>query len=154
MSWLFLRDFPFKGSLVKPNLVPLDKFKPENEIRAFEYLNTIFNLDLYKILFVDEKHLGGEEIFSRKVRNNPLDNSILVVATTSDFCTTYNVTGFCSISKIKRHPIWYRITSCNNNADEFYHTCEMAGQDGFFEHNDVIVADNATVHSEAADMLW
>ena len=30
----------------------------------------------------------------------------------------------------------------------------MAGQDGFFEPHDVIVADNATVHREVAEMLW
>ena len=32
INQLLLRGFPFKGSLVKPDLVPLDKFKPENEI--------------------------------------------------------------------------------------------------------------------------
>ena len=69
ISRLFLHGFPFRGSLVKPNLIPLDKFKPENEMRAYEYLKILFDLDPCKIIFVDEKHLKGEEIFraNRKV---------------------------------------------------------------------------------------
>jgi len=97
ISQLFLHGFPFKGNLAKPDLIPLDRFRPVNEVRAFEYLDILFPLYPYRILFVDEKHFRGEEIFSRKVRKNPLENSIPDVATTSDFRTMYNVTGFCSI---------------------------------------------------------
>ena len=36
--------FPYKGTLVRPKLVPMDKFKPENEIRAYDYLSFLLSI--------------------------------------------------------------------------------------------------------------
>ena len=38
VSLFFLKAFPHRGGFVKPNLVPYDKFQPENESRAYEFL--------------------------------------------------------------------------------------------------------------------
>ena len=42
ISKLLLNGFPFKASLVKPILIPIDKFRPENEVKAFQYLWILF----------------------------------------------------------------------------------------------------------------
>ena len=45
--------FPYKGSLVKPNLVPLDKFKPANQVKSFKYIEILFYLYPFKVVFAD-----------------------------------------------------------------------------------------------------
>ena len=37
----FLHALPFQGSMVKPNLVPLDKFRPDNVVNMIEFVNFI-----------------------------------------------------------------------------------------------------------------
>ena len=41
ISRFFNHAFPIKGGLRQPNLVPYDKFKPENFLRAQDYVNII-----------------------------------------------------------------------------------------------------------------
>lgn len=155
ISRVLLHGFPFKGSLVKTNLLPIDKFKPENEVRAFEYLEVLFYLHPYKVIFVDEKHLRGEDYYSRLVRKSPLDGTAPAIVVPSDFRNTWTITGFCSIDHItKRRATWSRLLAYTNNADEFYRTCQLAGQDGYFQPHDVVVADNATIHNGVQKMMW
>ena len=154
ISRVLLHGFPYKGNLVKPNLVPIDKFKPENEVRAYEYLKALFFLHPDKVLFGDEKHFKGEEVYNRKVRKSPLDGNTPAIITDSDFRNVYNITAFCSISERKKAPVWSRICKLSNTAVEFATTCEMAGEEGFFEPHDVLVIDNATVHNLIIDMMW
>jgi len=154
ISRVILYAFPFKGSLRKPNLVPLDKFKPENHVRAYEYLKALFTLHPEKVLFVDEKHLKGQELFSQKVRRCPITGIVPVVMTDSDFHNTHSITAFCSINRRKVKPVWFHIHDGTNNAEQFRRTCESALYDGFFEPYDVIVADNATIHKDVEELLW
>lgn len=45
ISKFFLQGFPIKRSLQKPDLVPKEKFKPENVQRYFEYIDFIRSID-------------------------------------------------------------------------------------------------------------
>lgn len=146
--------FPYKGNLLKPNLVPYDKFKPENQVRAYEYLKALFNLHPEKIKFVDEKHLRGEELFAQKVRRDPCSGLVPIVLVDPDFRNTHNITAFCSINRQNVAPVWYRIHDGSNTQEEFHNTCEKALQDGYFQPYDVLVADNATIHNDIEEMLW
>ena len=56
--------FPFTASLHRPNLIPLDKFHPENCARAYEYLQIIAKIDPYRLKFGDEKCLKGREVLN------------------------------------------------------------------------------------------
>lgn len=154
VSRVLLDGFPYKGSLVKPNLVPLDKFKPQNVVRAFEFLQILFTLQPTKIIFADEKHVKGEELFSRKVRKCLLTGTTPAIMTDSNFRNTHTIIGFCSIDESRVLPTWFRITKGTNGAAEFRDTCENAVQDGFLRPWDVLVVDNATVHNEVETMLW
>ena len=109
---------------MKPNLVPLDKFKPENIVRAYEYLKTLFFLHPYKVIFADEKQIKGQELFSDYVRVSPLDNTHPVILTTGDFRNTHSVTAFCSINQNRAAPIWFRIHNGTNDAAEFRTSCK------------------------------
>ncbi|KAL7530870.1 hypothetical protein ACHAXR_003720 [Thalassiosira sp. AJA248-18] len=154
ISRVILYGFPHKGNMVKPNLVPLDKFRPDNQVKAYDYLKVLFTLSPDKVIFADEKHLRGEELFSQKVRRDPTSGYVPIILTDSDFRNKHHITGFCSINKRKVKPVWFRIHDGINNAEEFYETCLRAGQDGFFEPSDVLVLDGATVHNGVADMMW
>ena len=81
----FLKSFPTKGGLCLPNLVPLDKFKPENIIRAQEFVQIISKISLSKIKYGDEKLLKGSEVYCRKNRQNVLTGEVPAVFTASDF---------------------------------------------------------------------
>ena len=49
MSRFFLHALLFKGSMVKPNLVPLDKFRPQNVANLIDYINFIVGERPYNI---------------------------------------------------------------------------------------------------------
>jgi hypothetical protein len=72
VSRFFNHGFPIRGGLCRPNLVPIDKFKPENIERAFEYLQVLAQIAPHRLVFGDEKHLKGQDLFNRKNRKNPM----------------------------------------------------------------------------------
>ena len=146
---------PYKGGLVKPNLVPFDKFTVQNEINAREYLLMLMDLNPYKITFGDEKHLKGQELFSRKVRRDPLTGEVPVMWTDPDFRNTYSITGFCSINPNKPAPIWMDIHPECNDTERFIDSVCTALDQGFWDPYDILVLDNAKIHGEVIEkLLW
>ena len=97
ISRFFLKKCTFIGGLCRPNLVPFDKFWPENLEKALEYVAFIATIDPRRLKFGDEKHLKGKEVFNRKNRRNPFTGVVPFTIVTPDFTNTYNLTGFCSI---------------------------------------------------------
>lgn len=91
----FLSSFPFRGSLGKLNQVPLDKFSPENILRAMEHWEFIRQVDPFRLKFGDEKPLKGEDLFNRKGRADPLSGEREPIYVDSDFRNTYNIIGIC-----------------------------------------------------------
>jgi len=160
VSRFFLRTFPNRGGFCRPNLVPFDKFHPKNIERAFEFLDIISKIDPARIKFGDEKHLKGDAIFNRKVRRNPITGEVPEMIVTSDFRNRYNLTGFCSINPMTtKYAVWCSLHECINDADQFHLELEYAIHSGFFRGGDVLVLDNAAVHtgkenSVLQDYLW
>ena len=158
VSRVFKKAFPFKGSLVQPNLVPYDKFRPANVTRAKEYLKFIAQIDPRRIKYGDEKLLKGQEIFNKKVRRHPLTGIVPATFTTPDFRNTYSIIGFCGINK-QSTPVKFRIHEGTNNAELFADEIEWAIVKGFLVEGDVLVLDNAAIHvgkenSVLEDWLW
>ena len=108
MSRFFLHALLFKGSMVKPNLVPLDKFRPQTVANLIDYINFIVGERPCNIKWCDGKNLKGQELFSRKVWGKPLTGRIPSVPTDPDFRNTHNIVGFCGIDT-RTNPVWYRI---------------------------------------------
>ena len=154
----FKEAFPFSGGLYRPNLIPFDKFRPENCIRAMEYFDIIANVNPHRIKFGDEKSLKGREVFNRKVRQNPLTGEVPPIRTTPDFTNTYSLTGFCGIDR-RSSPIFCYLHEGTNDATEFSVVVELACSEGFFHEGDILVLDNAAIHrggenSVLEDWLW
>eukprot|EP00956_Cyclotella_meneghiniana_P031866 scaffold85386_cov38-Cyclotella_meneghiniana.AAC.2 len=144
----FLHAFPIRGGLCRPNLVPFDKFRPENIERAFEYLEYLSLIAPERIVYGDEKHLKGHDLFNRKVRHNPLTGEKPPMMVTPDFRNTYNLTGFCKIDPTTHeHAVWCSVHELLNDADNFALDLEYAIQQGFIRGGMILVIDNAAVHT-------
>jgi hypothetical protein len=158
ISRFFNHAFPIKGGLRQPNLVPYDKFKPENFLRAQEYVNIILQIAPARVHFGDEKLLKGAEFFCRKNRRNVLTGEVPPVFTSSDFRNTYVLNAFCGIDT-NTIPLYYRIHDGTNDADSFDLDVQNAIAIGHLSAGKVLVLDNATYHGKGdnkylADWLW
>ena len=139
-------------------MVPYDKFRPENEGRACEFIYMLSNFAPERVKFGDEKSLKGQELYNRKVRVDPETGIAPPVVTGTDFRNTHSITGFCGIDE-RTIPIWYRIRDATNDSEMFLSDVEATIRDGFLRHRDVLVLDNVSYHSKKhatilADWLW
>lgn len=73
---IFHKAYLYRGGLRKPNLIPLDKFKPSNIQRARDFVQIISNFPLARLKFVDEKLLKNSEGLTRKVRVCPMTKKV------------------------------------------------------------------------------
>ena len=158
ISRFFNHGFDIKGSLCTPNMVPYDKFRPENLERAVEYLLTVSMFDRSCIKFGDEKHLKGAELFCRRTRRNVCTGEIPPIMTHSDFRNTYSIVGFCGIDP-RTTPLRYSIVQGNNDAENFALQIELAVLVGYLRFGDVVVLDRAAIHTGGTntileDWLW
>ena len=143
---------------MKPNLVPYDKFRPENEGRAYEFLFMLSHFSPERVKFGDEKSLKGQELYCRNVRRDPETGEIPPIMTGPDFRNTHSITGFCGIDT-RTNLIWYRIHNETNDSEQFLLDVEAAVADGFLRRGDVLVLDNVSYHSKRKcaileDWLW
>ena len=154
----FLNGFPIKGSLRKPDMIPVDKFKPENIIRYFEFVEVINQINPKQIKFGNEKLLKGSEVYNKKGRRDPITGEVLEHIVNSDFRNTYSITGFCGIDK-KTNPMSFVIHEAKNDATSFGDAVIDAIAEGFLRRGDVLVLDNAAIHFQGdnagiEDGLW
>ena len=158
VSRFLLATFRYKGCLVKPNKVPYDRFRPENEERAYEFIYMLSNFAPERAKFGDEKSLKGQELYNRKVRVNPETGIAPPVVTRQDYKNTHSITGICGIDG-RTIPMWYRICDATNDLEMFLSDIEEAIMDGFLRRRDVLVLDNVAYHNKKAtavlaDWLW
>ena len=150
---------PFKGSLCNGNIVPIDKFRPDNFLRATEYLDAISRISPYRLKFGDEKLLKGAEVYCRKNRRNPLNGVVPPIVTNSDFRNTYTLLGLAGIDRRGGSAFFHKIHDNKNDAHEFGIFIEAALEAGFLMNWDVLVIDNARYHDGGdnkylAEWLW
>lgn len=146
ISRFFNHGFDIKGSLCKPNLIPFDKFRPENLERAVEFLLMLSVFDRSRIKFGDEKHLKGAELFCRRTRRNVLTGEVPPIMTHPDFRNTYSIVGFCGID-CRTTPLRYTIAEGINDAENFAICIELAVIFGWLLPFDVLVLDRAAIHT-------
>jgi transposase len=151
----FMKRFDHKGSFRKPNLVPLDKFKQENVIRYIDYkLKCKLMFDHSKFHFIDEKHLVNKDSVPKKLRACPLTGRMDFIPVSGDFREAYNLIACISGNPLKTKPCVYTIGKENGTAECFVAFCEMMVGSGWLRHNEIIVMDNAAIHTggESADL--
>ena len=118
VSRWFLHAFPVRGGLCKPNLVPYDKFRPANIIKAKEYLDILSKLDPRRIKYCDEKSLKGRSIYNKKPRRDIVTGVVPDILTAPDLRNTYSIIGMCGIDRACT-PMRFRITCATVNAELF-----------------------------------
>ncbi len=104
----FNHSFLCKGNMGKLNQVPIDKFTPENVLRAIEHWDFISRINPFCLKFGDEKPLKGEVL-----RANPLNGEREPIIVALDFRNTYNIIGICGISR-DTAPMAYKIRVCGS----------------------------------------
>jgi transposase len=139
-------------------LVPIDKFKPGNISRAYEYLDYMRQTNPFRVKFGDEKHLKGSDLFTRYGRRDPITGEVPNVITDSDFRNTYNITGLCGIDS-RTVPVFFNINDQINNSEAFEFFIEEAVACGFLKRMDILVLDNASIHvggenANLEEWLW
>ena len=144
----FKKRFPFRGSFRKANLIPLDKFKQGNILRFLQYRNKMDILwDHTKWNFLDEKHILNKDAIPPKGRADPLTGYIDFIPVTGDFRQAYNIFAVISSNPAKPRPIQYRIDEENGTAHTFVRFITALIISGFFIHEEVLVMDNARIHT-------
>ena len=156
----FHNRFEFKGAFKKANLVPLDKWRPTNIARYMEYRLLLAALPQHQLYnFLDEKHLVNKDVVSTKCRANPLTGYMDCIPVSGDFRQAYNLMAIISANPIKPKPVAYHIGAENGDSVAFYIFISSLIVNGFFHHHEVLVMDNAAIHTGGAaegieDLLW
>jgi hypothetical protein len=158
-KWFKFR-FEFPGSFKKPNLVPLDKFRVQNVARYVQFREQIGLFDSPdRFHFMDEKHLVNSDIYPTRVRANPLTGRVDCVQVSGDFRSTFNLHCIISANPTKPYPLEYLLGTDNGCSASMMAFVEYLLTRRWFNRGDVIVMDNARIHTggEAdilSDLLW
>ena len=156
----FGERFPHSGRFCQPNLIPLDKWKPSNLAAFVEFYEKLKQLpDRKRFNFLDEKHIVNKDVLQTKVRRDPLSGYTPHIRVSGDFREAYNIFACISADTTKPRPIFYNIRKDNGSALSFMEFVSDMIISRYLKHNDIVVMDNAAIHSgkEAqplADLLW
>jgi hypothetical protein len=72
----FEKCWDFNGSLRQANIVPLNKWKATNKLRYYEFIQKLHVYsDHSKYNFNDEKHIYNKDVYTTKLRADPLDGN-------------------------------------------------------------------------------
>ncbi|KAL7502194.1 hypothetical protein ACHAXN_000223, partial [Cyclotella atomus] len=158
VSRWFNHYFPISGGFRKPNLVLIDKFKQENFWRAEEYLEAIATIAPKKLRFGDEELKKGAEVYCRRTRRCVLTGDVPAIIAPSDFRNAYSVYGMCGIDE-STPALYWRIHTSYNDSVEFSYDVERACCLGYLRAGDVLVLDNAAIHTGKSnkyldDFVW
>jgi hypothetical protein len=137
--------FRKNARLVKPNMIPRDKFKPSNIEKAREYIDIVSRLHPVLLKFTDEKHLKGEEVCNARARKDPITGEQFSIRTQSDLRNAYSIIGFCGFD-MRTTPFFFHIGKQTNDSEAFGEAVDDAIAHGFLRKDDVLIMDNATIH--------
>jgi hypothetical protein len=102
----FLNRFHFFGPFCRPNLVPKDKFRPENLLRCMEFRLILEQPpDHSKFHWLDEKHIVNKDVKATKVRADPRTGHIPCIYINRDFRDACNLFAITSANPRKSSPV-------------------------------------------------
>jgi hypothetical protein len=148
ISVWFKHRYEHAGTFKVPNLVPIDKWMMRNAARVMGYRAI---MDMYpdhsKWNFLDEKHIVNGDTLPKKVRACPLTGYVDAIPVSGDFRNAHNIFAVVSGSPNKLRSMDYHITKENGNATNFVAFIKQLIIGGFFEHHEILVMDNARIHT-------
>ena len=158
ISEWFSSRFTFKGKFKVSNLVPLDKFKPENIVYYFDFVNFISQFNPLRFKFADEKGIEGTSLFSKPGRADPCTGLVDCVPVDGDFRKRYNLIACMSADSTKQ-PIQYTLGEENGTSAAFMAFMEHLLIVGWFNRYDVLILDNCVIHKFGdadilQDLMW
>lgn len=120
-------------------------------------LNLITDHNVF--VFVDEKHISNSNGHQIKVRRDPLTGIVPCIQVPGNFRQSYSIIAAISPNTEKEHPIYATMSETNNDSNAFMAFLESMVTSGFLNHNDVVIMDNAAVHTSGAanvaqEFLW
>ena len=130
ISKWFKDAFPVSGKLCSPNKVPIKKFRPNNIMKAYDYLLILSQIAQDRIVYGDEKLLKGSELYNGKTRCNMFTGKVPQCFTHSDFRNAYCIVGFCTTNRNK-FSVYFDIFQSIMDGDEFSIILEGAIASGF-----------------------
>jgi hypothetical protein len=144
----FNKQWDHQGNLLKTNLVPLDKWKPANKVR---YYNFVQKLRLYndhsKYNFFDKKHIYNKDCYPLRVRRNPLSGKLPCIHVSADFRDAYNIMAVISPNPDKPVPMEYTIGEENGMSEAFVGFMMYLIAKRVLRHHEFVVMDNTRIHS-------
>lgn len=161
ISKWFGNRFDKKGRFVKPNMVPLDKFKYENILKYVEFkldVQTLCNHTKYN--FLDEKHLNNSDIYTNKIRADPITGNKVGIPVSGNFRERdVNLIAAITANPNKEDPCAFMIGKQAGTSEVFMAFIQHLVHTGWLGHNEVLVMDNCSIHSQAAskdieEVLW
>ena len=160
VSKWYKKRFLFKGNLRKVNKIPIDKFKPANMNKYFQFITTREQItNPYVWNFIDEKHFLNGDAVPDKVRVNPLTGSLAYIPVSGNFREAHNMMACISCNPYKQSPMAYTMGEYNGDASSFLTFMQWLIQIKQIRHKEIVVMDNARIHNggEASiieDLLW
>jgi transposase len=156
----FHKHWDHKGNLKKTNLVPLNKWKIDNKLHYYEFVQKmrIFK-DHSKYNFLDEKQVWNKDVYAKKVRKDLLTGKLPCIHMSRDFRESYNIMAIISPNPVKAHPMDYTIRRENATSEAFVGFLTYLIVKCFLLHDEFLIMDNAMIHIRGnarviKDMLW
>jgi hypothetical protein len=156
----FNKRWDYCGNLKRGNLVPLDKWKPRNKLRYYEFLQKLrIYSDHSKYNFIDEKHIFNKDVYSTRVRKDPLTGRLPAIHVSGDFWKADNIMAVISPNPEKDYPVDYTIGEEKVTSEAFVAFITYLIAKRFLRHNGFVIMDNASIHYQACatvveDVLW
>jgi transposase len=113
-----------------------------------------------KFHWLDEKHMLNKDVEPTKVRADPLTGYITCIYVNGNFRGSYNLFAIISVNPQKIRLVAYSIGCDNGNTASFLAFVEFLLQNSWFKRGDVLIMDNASIHSTGGevyiveDLLW
>ena len=149
MSMYWKKRYEYAANFRKTSVFQPRKYTEENILRLLDYLDFVQNVDPDRLVFIDEKPLRGMDIFGKKVRRHPKTGVVPSITVDADLRNMYTI--LCAIRKKRMRgydPVQYRMgefTGDSETFDSFVIDCLI--NEGFFREGDILVADNAKIHT-------
>jgi hypothetical protein len=101
-----------------PNLVPYDKFHPQNIEKAVKYTRALARIDPGRLKYANKTSLKGKIICNKLAWRGPFTGIVPSTMADPDLQNTYSIIGICGISR-QSTPVRYRITKSTVDAKLF-----------------------------------
>ena len=155
----FRRSLPKKSSKKKSSLFPMNKYSPSNILRLQRYVHFVSMLVPERIIFADEKPIRGSNVYMGTDCKCPITGVTPQIRTTLNLKNMYNLMAACKISGEQDECLFYTLGKVTGNSHTFAQFVTDMIRTNFLQPGDVLVVDNAAIHtgdycSELPRLLW